>query len=75
MDFDSEDHLLIGGSDGIVRIYEKTGNFIKQWGSPGAGPGQILALAELRVGPNDDVYIAGCKGNKNCRISKFTRKN
>jgi tripartite motif-containing protein 71 len=75
IDFDSQDNLHVGGSDGIIRIYKKDGTFIKQWGKLGSGPGEILGLSTLRFGPNDDLYIGGCSGNSNCRISKFTRTN
>jgi tripartite motif-containing protein 71 len=75
IDFDSEDNLHVGGSDALIRIYKKDGTFIKQWGTKGTGPGEILGLNALRFGPDDDLYIGGCAGNGNCRISKFTRSN
>ncbi len=75
IDFDSQDNLHVGGTDGIIRIYKKDGTFIKQWGTKGSGPGEILGLWEMRFGPNDDLYIGGCMGNNNCRISKFTKTN
>ncbi len=75
IDFDSQDNLHVGGTDGIIRIYKNDGTFIKQWGSLGSGPGEILGLSDMRFGPNDDLYISGCQGNSNCRISKFTKTN
>ena len=74
MDFDSQDNLHIGFVDGFIQIFKTDGTFIKQYGEAGTGQGQILGLDELRFGPNDDLYIAGCTGNLNCRISKFAKQ-
>jgi tripartite motif-containing protein 71 len=75
IDFDSQDNLHIGCGDGLIKIYKKDGTFIKQWGKLGSAQGEILSLSVIRFGPNDDLYIGGCSGNSNCRISKFTKAN
>jgi tripartite motif-containing protein 71 len=75
IDFDSQNNLHVGSTECIIRVYKKDGTFIKQWGTKGTGPGEILGLDKMRFGPNDDLYIGGCQGNNNCRISKFTKSN
>ncbi len=72
--FDSKGNLHFGCDDAI-RIFKPDGTFIKKWGNRGNNEGEILALAAMGFDSEDNLYIAGCSGNSNCRISKFKKKN
>ncbi len=74
MAFDSKGNLHIGSSEGEIFIYKTDGTLIKKWGEKGVNEGQILGLQTIRFDSNDNLYIAGCAGNSNCRISKFKKK-
>ncbi|MEQ1730439.1 MAG: 6-bladed beta-propeller, partial [Vicinamibacterales bacterium] len=47
--------------------FNKEGNFLKQWGSTGAGNGQFAGLKAIAVDANGNVYVADA-GNKRIQV-------
>ncbi len=51
-----------------IQVFSANGTFLRKWGSPGAGPGQLDNVTGLAVGSNGDVYALEYGG----RIQQFT---
>lgn len=68
---DEDDNLYVvdAGNDRI-QVFDKYGNFLRKWGSTGAGDGQFNLPICVAVHGNS-VYVAD---RRNCRIQKFTRE-
>lgn len=62
-------YIADGMSGNVNRIakYNKEGNFLKQWGSTGAGNGQFNGPKALAVDANGNVYVADA-GNKRVQV-------
>lgn len=70
MGFDSKGDVFITDGDINSRVakFDKDGNWVKSWGSPGTGPGQFNDPHAVVVDNNDNVYIAD---RRNGRIQVF----
>jgi len=40
-----------------VVVFDRAGNYLRSWGSPGTGPGQFYSPAGIAVGPDGSVYV------------------
>ena len=56
----------IGNTNRIAK-FDKSGNFIKQWGSTGSGNGQFAGVKSLAVDAQGNVYVADV-GNKRIQV-------
>jgi len=69
--FDKAGNIYIadGMAGNVNRIakFNKEGNFLKQWGSTGAGDGQFSGPKALAVDANGNVYVAD-SGNKRIEV-------
>lgn len=57
----------MAGNVNRVAKFNKDGNFVKQWGSTGDGPGQFKGLKAIAVDAKGDVYVADA-GNKRIQV-------
>ena len=57
----------MAGNVNRVAKFNKDGNFVKQWGSTGDGPGQFKGLKAIAVDAKADVYVADA-GNKRIQV-------
>jgi len=55
------------GNTNRVAKFDKSGNFIKQWGSTGSGNGQFAGVKSLAVDAQGNVYVADV-GNKRIQV-------
>jgi hypothetical protein len=55
------------GNTNRVAKFDKSGNFIKQWGSTGSGNGQFAGVKSLAVDAQGSVYVADV-GNKRIEV-------
>ena len=68
-------------SDGYINSrvakYDKDGNWVKSWGEPGRGPGQLNVPHNIAVDANGNVYVAD-RGNRRIQVfdgdGKFLRQ-
>ena len=69
---DSKGNLYVVSGHGVaepkVLKFSPTGEFIKQWGGKGAGPGQFFAAHAIQIDASDKLYIAD---RENFRIEIF----
>lgn len=68
--FGPNGHLFIADGYGNSRILEYTpdGKRVKQWGKPGAGPGEFHLPHSIQIGQDGTIYVAD---RENGRIEKF----
>ena len=52
-----------------VSIFDKDGNFLRDWGTAGSGDGELNAPAGIAIDPQDVLYIVD---GRNHRVQKFT---
>ena len=68
--FDSAGNVYI--SDGYINSrvakYDFNGDWVKSWGEPGSGPGQLLTPHSIAIDRNDNVYVGD---RSNARIQVF----
>jgi DNA-binding beta-propeller fold protein YncE len=68
--WDSQGNIYI--SDGYINSrvakYDKDGNWVKSWGTPGTGPGQFNLPHSIAIDRNDNVYVGD---RTNHRIQVF----
>ena len=55
------------GTNNRIAKFDKDGNFIKQWGSTGAGHGQFNGVKALAIDAQGNVYVADA-GNKRIQV-------
>jgi DNA-binding beta-propeller fold protein YncE len=53
-----------------VSIFDKDGNFLRQWGSPGSGDGEFNGPSGIAIDQQDILYIVD---SRNHRVQKFTK--
>lgn len=53
----------------MIKQFTLDGQFIRQWGGQGSGPGQFDDLYRIAVGPDGTVYATD---GINCRVQTFT---
>src|SRR5262249_16306428 len=67
--WDSQDNVYI--SDGYInsRIakYDRDGNWVGSWGSPGSGPGQLNTPHSIAADHHDRIYVAD-RGNRRIQV-------
>jgi tripartite motif-containing protein 71 len=64
------DVFVACGSDKLIRVYGKNGNYIAKWGAAGAATGQFTSFSSMIMAPDNSVFVSdGDLG----RIQKFTR--
>lgn len=70
--FAPDGHLFIADGYGNARIleYSAEGKRLRQWGSPGTGPGQFNLPHGIAIDADEIVYVAD---RENGRIQRFTR--
>ncbi|MDE3170806.1 MAG: 6-bladed beta-propeller, partial [Acidobacteriota bacterium] len=58
-------------SDGYINSrvakYDKDGNWVKSWGTPGSGPGQFNTPHSIAVDARGEVYVAD-RGNRRIQV-------
>jgi streptogramin lyase len=71
--FAADGHLLIADGYGNARIleYDAQGKRLRQWGTPGTGPGQLNLPHGIAIDSKGIVYVAD---RENGRIQRFTRE-
>lgn len=67
--WDAEGNTYV--SDGYINSrvakYDKYGNWLKSWGTPGSGPGQFNTPHSIAVDARGDVYVAD-RGNRRIQV-------
>ena len=53
-----------------VSVFDKDGNFLRQWGSPGSGDGEFNGPSGIAIDQQDILYIVD---SRNHRVQKFTK--
>jgi len=68
--FGPNEHVFISDGYGNSRVVEYTpdGKRVKQWGTPGAGPGEFHLPHAIQIGEEGTIYVAD---RENGRIQKF----
>jgi hypothetical protein len=70
-------YITDGYVNSRVAKYDKNGDWVKQWGSKGTGPGQFNTPHSIVIDRNDNVYV-GDRGNRRVQIfdtdGKFLRQ-
>lgn len=51
-------YVADGYGGALIRVYDKNGKPLRQWGSPGSGPGQFKAIHAMAVHPDGTVSVA-----------------
>lgn len=71
--FASDGHLFIADGYGNARVleYDGAGNRLRQWGTPGQGPGQLNLPHGIAIHPDGTLFVAD---RENGRIQHFTRE-
>ena len=77
--FDSDDNIYI--SDGYINSrvakYDKNGNWVKQWGDRGTGPGEFNTPHGIAADAKGNIYVAD-RGNRRIQVfdsdGKFLRE-
>ncbi len=71
--FAPDGHLFIADGYGNARIleYDANGNRLRQWGTPGEGPGQLNLPHGIAIDKDQIIYVAD---RENGRIQCFTRE-
>ena len=71
--FAPDGHLFIADGYGNARIleYDANGNRLRQWGTPGEGPGQLNLPHGIAIDKDQIIYVAD---RENGRIQRFTRE-
>jgi len=77
--WDSQGNIYI--TDGYVNSrvakYDKNGDWVKQWGTKGSGPGQFNTPHAIAIDRNDHIYV-GDRGNQRIQVfdtdGKFIRE-
>jgi len=68
--FDSQGNIFI--TDGYVNSrvakYDRNGDWVKSWGEPGTGPGQLRLPHSIAIDKDDNVYVGD---RSNSRIQVF----
>ncbi len=59
------------GENQRISKFDRDGNFVKMWGSPGSEPGQFARIRAMAFGPDQLLYTADAC---NHRIQVFTRE-
>ncbi len=67
--FDTKGHLIWDEGSPPVRVFDAEGGFIRTFGHPGAGPGELGRFIRLTIGPNGYFYVLD--GTQR-RVSVFT---
>ncbi len=68
---DLENNIYISDiADNCVKVYDPQGNFLRQIGSRGEGPGELLTPSEIAISPSGKFYVHEFL---NHRISIFSR--
>jgi 6-bladed beta-propeller len=76
--WDSKGNIYIndGYINSRVAKYDKDGNWVKQWGTKGTGPGQFNLPHAIAIDNNDNVYV-GDRSNRRIQVfdteGKFLR--
>jgi DNA-binding beta-propeller fold protein YncE len=69
MTWDSEDNIYI--SDGYINAriarYDRDGNWLGSWGSPGSGPGQFNTPHSIVADRHNRIYVAD-RGNRRIQV-------
>jgi 6-bladed beta-propeller protein len=67
--WDSKGNIYItdGYIDSRVAKYDRNGDWVKQWGTKGNGPGQFETPHSIVVDRNDNVYV-GDRGNRRVQV-------
>ena len=58
---DREDFVYVGGDDGIVSIFDKKGNFVRQFGGFGDQPGQFKEIHGMHIDSTGQLYVCDWK--------------
>lgn len=71
--FTADGHLFIADGYGNARIleYDAKGTRLRQWGTPGQGPGELNLPHGIAIDSKEVVYVAD---RENGRIQRFTRE-
>ena len=71
--FAPDGHLFIADGYGNARVleYDANGNRLRQWGTPGQGPGQLNLPHGIAIDKDQIIYVAD---RENGRIQRFTRE-
>ena len=60
---DSQGHLHVADAqDGRIEVFTRTGEFLREYGSHGTAPGEMLAPRSLAQLPNGLVYVTDPTG-------------
>lgn len=45
-----------------VKVFKRDGTFLRAWGAPGSGPGQLSSPSAIALAPNGGVYVGDADG-------------
>ena len=77
--WDSQGNIYItdGYINSRVAKFDKNGDWVKQWGTKGNGPGQFSTPHSIAIDKNDNIYV-GDRGNQRVQVfdtdGKFLRQ-
>jgi sugar lactone lactonase YvrE len=63
----SGDVYVADAATSRISVFTRSGEKLRDWGSPGSGPGAFLGLSAVAVGPDGSVYAADASS-----VQKFT---
>ena len=60
-------YITDGYVDSRVAKYDRNGDWVKQWGTKGSGPGQFDTPHSIVIDRNDNIYV-GDRGNRRVQV-------
>ena len=70
MAFDGDESLYITDEQNQrVTVFDRDGNFLRKWGKPGSGNGELNGPAGIAAGPDGSIFVVE---QHNARVQKFT---
>ena len=66
LDWDSQGNIYIADGYGNSRVakFDKTGKYVKSWGTPGSGPSQFRTVHSIQFDSKDRAYVSDRENNR-----------